>query len=69
MVHNHQLVAFNYTTYYILNYLIGPGRLLQVVEHLQPECDRQANQILSEFRRSRQLDKQIRLVSEMISNR
>nr|SVE80009.1 EOG090X02VY [Daphnia magna] len=42
----------------------GPGRLLQVVEYLQPECDKQANQILVEFRRSRQLDKQIHLVSE-----
>nr|CAG4636851.1 EOG090X02VY [Ceriodaphnia reticulata]SVE72827.1 EOG090X02VY [Ceriodaphnia reticulata] len=46
----------------------GPGRVLQVVEHLQSECDRQANQILAEFRRSRQLDKQIRLVSEMLSS-
>nr|SVE74075.1 EOG090X02VY [Daphnia barbata] len=46
----------------------GPGRLLQVVEYLQPECDNQANQILAEFRRNRQLDKQIRLVSEVLSN-
>nr|CAG4641537.1 EOG090X02VY [Eurycercus lamellatus] len=46
----------------------GPGRLLQVVEYLQPECDKQANQILSEFRRTRQLDKQIRQVSEALSN-
>ncbi|XP_032781515.2 conserved oligomeric Golgi complex subunit 4 isoform X1 [Daphnia magna] len=46
----------------------GPGRLLQVVEYLQPECDKQANQILVEFRRSRQLDKQIHLVSEVLSN-
>nr|CAG4646891.1 EOG090X02VY [Megafenestra aurita]SVE92281.1 EOG090X02VY [Megafenestra aurita] len=46
----------------------GPGRLLQVVEHLQPECDKQANQILAEFRRSRQLDKQIRLVTETMTS-
>nr|CAG4650816.1 EOG090X02VY [Simocephalus serrulatus]SVE94130.1 EOG090X02VY [Simocephalus serrulatus] len=45
-----------------------PGRLLQVVGHLQPECDKQANQILAEFRRTRQLDKQIRLVSDVLSN-
>ena len=46
----------------------GPGRLLQVVEHLQPECDKQASQVLVEFRRTRQLDKQIRQVSEALSN-
>lgn len=46
----------------------GPGHLLQVVEYLQPECDRQANQILAEFRRTRQLDKQIRQVSEATAN-
>nr|CAG4642373.1 EOG090X02VY [Evadne anonyx] len=46
----------------------GPGHLLQVVEFLQPECDRQANQILAEFRRTRQLDKQIRQVSEALAN-
>ena len=46
----------------------GPGRLLQVVEHLQPECDKQASQILIEFRRTRQLDKQIRQVSEALSS-
>lgn len=45
----------------------GPGRLLQVVEHLQPECDKQASQILIDFRRTRQLDKQIRQVSEALS--
>ena len=43
---------------------LGPGRLFQVVEHLQFECDKQANQILDEFRRGRQLDKQIRQVTE-----
>jgi len=47
---------------------LGPGHLLQVVEYLQPECDQQANQILSEFRRTRQLDKQIRQVSESLVN-
>jgi len=46
----------------------GPGHLLQVVEYLQIECDRQANQILSEFRRARLLDKQIRQVSEALAN-
>ena len=45
----------------------GPGRLLQVVECLQPECDEQASQILIQFRRTRQLDKQIRQVSEALS--
>nr|CAG4646110.1 EOG090X02VY [Macrothrix elegans] len=45
----------------------GPGRLLFVIEHLQPECDKLASQILEDFRRSRQLDKQIRLISESFS--
>lgn len=51
-----------------VNFHSGPGHLLQVVEYLQPECDRQANQILAEFRRTRQLDKQIRQVSEATAN-
>ena len=38
------------------------------MEYLQIECDRQANQILSEFRRARLLDKQIRQVSEALAN-
>lgn len=47
--------------------IIGPGRLIQVIEHLQPECDKQANQILADFRRSRQLDKHIRMVSDSMN--
>nr|CAG4649171.1 EOG090X02VY [Scapholeberis mucronata]SVE93508.1 EOG090X02VY [Scapholeberis mucronata] len=42
----------------------GPGRLLQVLRYLQPECDAQAKKILAEFCNSRQLDKLIRLVTE-----
>ena len=48
----------------------GPGRLIQVIEHLQRECDREAGAVLSEFRRTRQLDRLIRQVSDsMMSNR
>lgn len=36
---------------------------------LQPECDRQANLILSEFRKDRQIDKKIRLISEALAPR
>nr|CAG4650012.1 EOG090X02VY [Sida crystallina] len=47
----------------------GPGRLIQVVEHLQQECDQQANIILNEFYRTRQLNQLISQISEYKDNR
>lgn len=71
--HSGNLLRYSYPNTLVDFYLrhvhsviIGPGRLLQVVEFLQPECDEQALRILAEFRRSRQLDKQIRHVTEAL---
>nr|CAG4643799.1 EOG090X02VY [Lepidurus arcticus] len=45
----------------------GPGRIMVVFGILQEECDKQANHIWTEFRRSRGLERRVRQVSDWLA--
>nr|CAG4640705.1 EOG090X02VY [Eulimnadia texana] len=47
----------------------GPGRLLNVMEILQVECDTQATSILQEFRKARQFEKKVRSITDLVTSK
>jgi hypothetical protein len=49
--------------------LIGPGRMLTVMEYLQKECDVQARQIIDDFRRSRDFNRKVNQVSSFMNSK
>ncbi|XP_049774280.1 conserved oligomeric Golgi complex subunit 4 isoform X2 [Schistocerca cancellata] len=44
----------------------GPGKLLTVVTYLQRECDRQTKHVITEFSRSRHLERKIQQVNDLM---
>ena len=46
--------------------VVGPGRMLTMMEFLQRECDRQARKILEHFKKHREFDMKAQQVQQAL---
>lgn len=47
----------------------GPGRMLSVMEYFQKECDFQSKQIIDEFRKNRDFNRKVQVVSAFLNQK
>lgn len=55
--------------YDIFTFPKGPGRMLSVMEYFQKECDYQSKLIIEEFRKHRDFNRKVQVVSAFLNQR